>query len=419
MIQSCLKSFFTLCCFCFLNTTISMGQVSLLKGYYLAKPDSARVEGYFHLMDYMFGYVGYYESDKKEKQKDLTPDDVYLIETEQGNLILPVSVKHKEGVNSIFVNKVLASDVTLFEGKILGKEDVYFVKHDTATTLSRINKSATKTFLSVYLGSQCGPKNDIKYTRSGLMSAFRQYARCKGFQVEKPARNRFLLDISVGAHLGYYTSKPDVSGFYSDNFNTVNDWLGGGELQFGLMRKLYLRSGFYMEKFTILKEEGALFSYSFRGWPFKFKDPFQFSYKSYEIPIELVWYANKTRRISPLFGVGISYVKSTNPIIEKQFIRPIDYDPDFYSFTLEDILHSLDGKLTVRYKWNRALQMRLGAIFRFKNHSFLETSARYMKRQEFFDLTTPVFYGEESITHRNWLDFSLSYHFPLVYQKRI
>ncbi|HLP96770.1 MAG TPA: hypothetical protein VK168_22165 [Saprospiraceae bacterium] len=393
-------------------------QAALEKGYYLSKPDSTREDGYFYLEEHVFGIIDFYLSDKGDKTKVLRPEDVYLIATDKGSVLLPLVTT--DGSKSIFIRRLIAAGASLYEGKI-DKANVYYINSINNPELIKVNKTAPQAFLSAYLGEKCAPATPIRYHKSELVSAINKYGKCMGFPIVKPAKKPFLLNVSVGLRGTYYNQSPSTSGYYIFPFKPVDGFITGGDIMVGLLKSLHLRVGIARTKIVMRGADGTIFPYFFRGFPFEFVGPFQFSYQSDELPIELIWYWNKSRKFSPLFGGGVTYIWASNPIIDQDLIGPVDFKPNLYSFTKEEVqAEFFNGELITLGNPRKFWQFRAGFLYRIHKRLSLEFTARYMKRQELFYYTgaePPAGYFFK--THQSWFDYSLAIYLPLVINKPI
>jgi hypothetical protein len=361
------------------------GQKGLEKGYYLAKSDSAKIEGYFYLNEYVFGSIDFYPHQGSKTMQVLRPEQVNCIATEDGTVILPAEFAGLEGKRSMFVKQFFTSGVNLYEGRV-DKKDVFFINSDKQPDLIKINSTAPQAFLQAYLNDACSPKSSIRYYKSELISAIKKYAQCKGYTITKKAKSPFLLNISLGLRGTYYDQLPRAIGVFPFAFERVKGEIWGGDIRIGLMKNFHLKAGFAQTKITMRQAEA---------------NAFQYSYKTYEFPVELTWYVNKNKKLSPLLGAGVNYMRATNPVVEENMI--------FQNF----------GTLMAVGNPRRFWQFRGGLAYRIHKKMSLELTARYMKRQEVFFYNGGAVGGYIFVTHRSWFDYSLAVYLPLVTNKPI
>lgn len=400
--------------FCFIFLARSSAQTILKKGYYQPISDSIPVNGYFDLTLSAFNSIPFYKQESKDKTLELYPADVSSIHTEDGSFLLPIRLKTQDGFSEIFANRIFNAEVSLFEGRIHG-EDVFFLYSNKLPELKRINKQAPEIFLRTYLGEKCGPDRSVKYAKYNLTEALKKYTICSGAEFKAPPKNHFKLNLALGLRAGFYHSSPKVTGFFGNEYNTLSGPIIGGDFQIGIIKNLFARIGFAYNQSTLLKEKGKKVGYKFRGWPFTYTDPLQFSYTTYEFPFELVWQFNKGKKIAPFVGIGINYIRTTIPTTEQYFTVPDPFDYGFYSFNEVDILNSLLGQMKVEKQPSISGQLKGGGIIRLKNKSFFELDFRYAPRKQAYYLDTTNNNFPLLVNNSGWLDLSLAYYLPLTH----
>jgi hypothetical protein len=395
-------------------------QNALEKGFYLSQPDSARVEGYFYLGEYVFGSIDFHQNDKSDKYKVLRPEQVIQISTDQGVVFFPYTTNTAEGPKSIFIKQVISAGANLYEGKI-DKKSIYFISSEANPAITKINQTSPPAFLTAYLGEKCGPRNPVRYDKAALVGVLTNYARCMGYQVAKPEKKPFLLNIALGIRGTYFNQTPSTSGYYSFPFEPVTGGMLGGDIKIGLLKNVYLRTGFTRTQITMQAAEAVRLGYVYLGWPFEFSGPFRYSYQTSEFPLDLVWYFNKNKKFSPTFSGGITYIYASDPVIDQDLTGPVEFRPNFYSFTKEDVQNSFNGSILATVgNPRRFWQFRAGFIYRIHKRFHLELTARYMKRQElFYNTKVKPPGGYVFVTHQSWFDYSLAVYLPLVIDKPI
>ncbi|HAD13874.1 MAG TPA: hypothetical protein DCF33_15715, partial [Saprospirales bacterium] len=277
-------------CFSLLFLQDSNAQAALEKGYYLSQPDSVKVEGYFHLKEYTFGTIDFYLSEKKDKVKVLRPEDICLIATDKGSVLLPLMAT--DGAKSIFIQRIIAAGANLYEGK-MDKADVYFINTDTKPDILKVNKTSPQAFLSAYLGEKCAPSTPIRYHKSELVGALNKYGKCMGYPVIKPSKKPFMLNVSIGLNGTYYNEPLKTSGLFDFPVKNVEGYILGGDIRIGILRNFFLRIGFSRTEINIKNSSGMVADYLIQGQSIVIKNPYDFSYYINELPFELVWYMNK------------------------------------------------------------------------------------------------------------------------------
>ncbi|MEO1259042.1 MAG: hypothetical protein AAFZ15_09590 [Bacteroidota bacterium] len=400
------------------------------QGYYLS-PQSDTVFGVFNFDKVPAKKVRFKNSSDERKIGHLTPQDIQLIQCENGLFYQTTTVKQMNESEEIFVERVLAGPIQLYQG-VAKAGKVFFIESDDQEGLISVNRTSPETFFRNYF-KDCTLPQKIGFNINSMEQVILAVHDCRSggrpplvpAPKEKPV-------FYVGPRANLYTYRAEITnGLF---FFEASDYEARTNIGFGLAAKMELNRRIalnlgleYQQKEVQSDSIASTFTTAqtipndIPGLPpidaltvytYRFILRADYAYIRAPFGVEYNFTSHKKSTFSVSFGGAFRYLTSVNtspnPLRASRLFSENPVDPPIESGDLDIGFIETDNRLYTDFYGGVGFKTKL------KARSMLEILVTYNRSSDQFlqGYNIGGELGEVTVTS-NFLQASLTYYFRL------